>query len=109
MLLGIGGVLWWRGRHGGALVCAALGSLLVLMGLAVPRALGPLRRGWMAVAELLSRVTTPVFMAVLYLVVLTPVGMLMRLFARNPVLRPRTAQSGWIPRAETRSDLEHQF
>jgi len=79
------------------------------MGLAVPRALAPVRRGWMALAQLLSRITTPVFMAVLYLVVLTPVGMLMRLFARNPVLRPRTGQSGWIQRAETRSDLEHQF
>jgi len=108
-LLVLGAVLWWRHHPGGAVLCGTAGALLVLTALVAPRWLVLPRRAWMGLAAALSRVTTPLFMAVVYFVVLTPFGVVKRLWGGNPILRPRRAQGGWVPRAKSRSDMEHQF
>ncbi len=110
--LALSGLLWWRGRHSAALVFMALGSLLVLAGLVVPARLGPVYRAWMGFAHLLSRVTTPVFMGIVYFLILTPTGGLMRLFGRNPIRRPLSEGSFWVQRPAgdgQRGTMEHQF
>jgi hypothetical protein len=102
---------WWRGRPLGLAVFATLGAFLVLSGLAVPTQLGPISRAWMALAHGLSRITTPLFLGVIFFLVLTPVGWLMRLFGRRSLVHP-AAPSLWLPRsadARQRADMEHQF
>ena len=64
----------------GAARSDGLGIVLVLAGLVVPRLLGKVYAGWMGFALVLSKVTTPIFMGVIYFVVLTPTGFLMRMF-----------------------------
>ena len=108
-LLVLSGVLWWRRHPAAAALWGTAGALLVLMALVAPRGLMPVRRVWMGLAAALSRVTTPLFMAVVYFVVLTPFGVVKRLWGGNPILRPRGAQGGWVPREKSRSDMEHQF
>ena len=108
----LAGVLWWRGREVGAPIAAILGASLVLAGVAVPGRLGPVQRAWMALAAAISRVTTPIFLGVVYFLAFVPVGLLMRLAGRNPLARSRTAASYWVarkPRSEARRDLERQF
>ena len=108
----LSGLLWWRGRHSAALVCIALGGVLVLAGLVVPARLGPIYRAWMGFAHLLSRVTTPIFMGIVYFLILTPTGGLMRLFGRNPIRRPPSEGSFWVRRPSgdgQRGKMEHQF
>ena len=110
--LALAALAWWRGRDHGALVFAGVGGLLVLAGLAFPERLGPVYRGWMGLARVLSRVTTPIFLGIVYFVVLAPVGLVMRLFGRRPLQHPATAASRWIARAadaRRRADMEHQF
>jgi hypothetical protein len=110
--LALSGLLWWRGRHSAALVFMALGSLLVLAGLVVPARLGPIYRAWMGFALLLSRVTTPVFMGIVYFLILTPTGGIMRLFGKNPIRRPLSEGSFWVRRPAgdgRRGRMEHQF
>ena len=65
----------------------------------------------MALALAMSRVTTPIFMAVIYYAVLTPFGLAMRVVGRRPLARRRDAESFWIDRAPNarRSDLRRQF
>ncbi len=103
----------WRGRPHVSLGLAAIGGLLILGGVVVPAHLGPLLSAWMGLAHLLSKITTPIFLAVLYYGVLTPVGILKRLLGRRGLTRPPpTADStGWIARAPDarRTDLERQF
>ena len=101
---------WWRGR-GAALVLAVPGALLVVAGALAPARLGGVHRAWMALALAISRVTTPLFMAVVYFVVLTPVGLVMRLCGRRPLGRARHGESAWVERAEgaRRGDLRRQF
>ena len=102
----------WRGRPHQALVCGALGALLVLAGVIVPERLGPVFRAWSALGHVLSRITTPVFLGCVYFLVLTPVGLVMRLLGRRPLVRPDGAPSWWVsraPHARQRTDMERQF
>ena len=108
--LALAGLSLWRGR--GLYVVlglAALGALLVFGGLLVPARLGPPYRAWMGLAKVLAPVMTPVFMAVMYFVVLTPVAALRRMIGGNPLVA-RGTESFWIERTRSgRSSMERQF
>jgi hypothetical protein len=108
--LALAGLLWWRGRVPAALVCAVLGGALVVAGLVAPARLGTVRRAWMGFGRLMSRVTTPVFMGIVYFLILTPIGCVMRLLGKNPVARPPVAGSFWVRRPEGKhGTMDHQF
>src|SRR3954471_13649007 len=65
-------------RHRGPTIFGAmlgLGSLLVVTGITSPSVLGPVYAGWMRLAMLVSKVTTPIFMGIIYFVLLTPIGL----------------------------------
>jgi hypothetical protein len=105
-------ILWWRGRAVSAPTVAILGGALMLAGVAIPTRLWPVHRAWMALAAAISKVTTPVFLGVVYFLAFVPVGLLMRLAGRNPLARSRTAESYWVRRkaaSAVRRALERQF
>ena len=108
--LALGALLTWRGRQTVALVILSIGGLLVLAGLAIPGRLGPVQRGWMAMAHAIGKLTTPVFMSLVYLIVLTPAGLLRRTIGQNP-LRHDAGESGFWKRVDPdrHSDLRRQF
>ncbi len=100
----------WRHHVAAAAVAGALGASLVLAGLVFPGRLGPVRRAWMGLARLLSAVTTPVFMGLVYFTVITPIGLVMRAFGRRPLAHRERDGSFWqAPASGARSDLERQF
>ena len=110
--LALAGVAWWRGRVHACVVFAAAGSLLIGGGLVRPTYLGPVSRAWMGLAHVMSKITTPLFLGIVFYFVLTPVGLLMRLVGSRPLPRPKRGSSGWIPRApdaRRRLDMERQF
>jgi hypothetical protein len=88
-----------------------LASALIIGGLAAPARMGPVYRGWMALALAISKVTTPVFMGLIFLLVLTPAGLLARLVGHRPLSRGRAAGTFWLsrPDAARRSGMDHQF
>jgi saxitoxin biosynthesis operon SxtJ-like protein len=108
----LGGLAWWRGHLRSAAVFLVVGGVLVTGGLLVPGSLGPVYRGWMRLALAISKVTTPLIMGIIYLLVLTPTGLLLRLFGHRPLARDRSARSYWIRRSAPdggRSELRRQF
>jgi Saxitoxin biosynthesis operon protein SxtJ len=110
--LAFSGLLGWRGRLLAALVFAAIGCVLVLAGLLIPTRLGPIHRAWMGLAHGLSRVTTPIFMGVVYFLVLTPTGWIMRRFGQNPIRHSLSEGSFWLRKTaeeDRRGKMEHQF
>ena len=108
----LGALQWWRDRTTSALVFGALGAALVLFGILLPGTLVPVRRAWMGMATAISKITTPIFMGVVYFGVLTPAGVAGRLFGRSP-LKPKPAgKSHWVireARARKPEDMHHQF
>ena len=108
----IAGLLWWRDHAMAVRIVGGLGGLLVLAGLAIPTHLGPIERAWMALAHAISKVTTPIVMGVMYLLVLTPVGIARRILGGNPLEHAPAEQSYWKPRqpgARRTASLRRQF
>ena len=98
------GVLFlWRGKATAAIVTGTLGGLLVIGGLLAPAAMSPIYRGWMRLALLLSKVTTPVFLGIVYYVVLTPVGLLRRTVGQHPLVHSPSEGSYWIEKDRARA------
>ena len=110
--LALGGIGAWRGGGIATTVFLVAAVLLGAAGLVVPTYLGPVERAWMGLAHAISKVTTPIVMGVMYLVVLTPVGVLRRAFGGNPLVHRQRGEGYWQARPEgarrSRS-LERQF
>ena len=102
---------WWRERPSIAAIAGGLSGILLLAALLFPGRLGPVERAWMALARAISRVTTPLVMAVLYFGLITPIGVLRRVLSRNPVVQREVAGGYWKqrPADQRRSNLERQF
>jgi hypothetical protein len=108
--LALTAVMIWRDHATAAKVTGSLGTLLILGGLLIPSRLGPVQAAWMGLAHAISKVTTPIFMGVVYFLVLAPVGVVMRLFGRNPMRHKPVEASLWKTRASGQGhDLRRQF
>ncbi len=96
----------WRGHDVAPLLLAGLGAGLVLAGIAVPSLLGPVYLWWMSLARILSKITTPIFMGLLYFVAITPIGLARRALGRNPLRAQARNDSFW---AEHQSSSDHSM
>lgn len=105
----LSGVLLWREKETAFPIIAGVGVVLLVAGAIVPARLGPLYRAWMRMALAISRVTTPIFLGVVYFAVLTPTGLVMRLVGKRPIVHALEDQSYWRRTTSTRSDLNRQF
>ena len=109
----IAGWLWWKeSQWYGYLVAAA--AALLAAALLVPRLLKPFQRCWMVLGLCMGLVVSSVLMIVLFYLVVTPIGLLMRLRGMDPLKRSfdREAESYWIPRDANVTDkknYERQF
>lgn len=108
--LALSGILFWRDKAMAFQVTMALGTALWVLGLIIPRHLGPVYRGWMKMALMISKVTTPIFMGVVYFVVLTPTGFVMKALGRRPMRHSGDGGTFWHANAERpKSDIRRQF
>ena len=104
----------WRGRQLPAWIFGGVAVVLFFAGLVLPHKLSPLERAWMKLAHMISRVTTPIFMSIIYFVVLTPAGVIRRLTGGSPLVHRATDGSFWMRRRATdtekmRRQMERQF
>jgi hypothetical protein len=104
--LAFGGAPHWRSLIVSAVVLAVT--------LAVPALLTLPNRLWARIGILLNRVTSPVVLAILFYVVVTPMGLLMRAFGKDPLRLRHNAlgDSYWIrrdPPGPKPESMSHQF
>lgn len=110
--LALAALLFWKGRGFGAQITGVLGAVLLLASLIAPGALDPVRRGWMRLALAISKVTVPLFMGLVYFLVITLVGLLRRVFGHNAIRRDAALMSYWEPHravSNRKKALEHQY
>jgi MFS family permease len=107
---------WWRHRlHTPFYVCAVAGPLLLAGGALAPRALRPLERAWSAVGHVLGFVNTHILLGVVFLVILSPLSLALRLTGRDPLQRRRDGKlpSYWRERpvepGDPRERLERPY
>jgi len=98
IFLGIGLLLLWKGK---AYQHCFLGTsgVLFLISFALPILLLPFQKLWMMLALVLNYVVTRVILTILYYIIVTPIGLLARIFGQDLMDRKfdRTAkESYWI-------------
>jgi hypothetical protein len=101
-------------RHGEALRLWALvpGALLIPLGLVAPFMLRPLFKGWMKVGHVMGWINTRIILGILYFGLITPMGVVMRLFGWDSMRRAlsRDAESYRVVRpARPRDHMTRQF
>lgn len=105
----VGGILvllsgWWlyRGRFESvAQVLLPFGSLLFVLGVVWPRLLVLPNRVWMAFAEVLSYVSTRIILAIVFFLILTPIGLIKRTMGWDPLRRRAQGDTSyWHPYRE---------
>jgi Saxitoxin biosynthesis operon protein SxtJ len=92
----------------------ASGALLLLLAIFAPSRLSTLNRLWFKVGTAIAKVMNPIILALLFFLVVTPMGLLMRIVGKRPLrLAPdRTAATYWIkrePPAGGTSTMRRQF
>ena len=89
-----------------ARVLGALGGFLILAGLALPGALALPYRAWMAFAHGLGWFNTRLLLILVFYLVLTPLGLIMRLLGKHPLNMKwdPEAESYWVPRKQVPFD-----
>lgn len=102
------GLLPLLGSHPVRIWALVVSSVFLLLALLAPKSLAPLNKLWTKLGALLHRVVSPIALGVLFFLVVTPTGLFMRLFGKDP-LRLRldpSAKSYWIERAPPGPDAE---
>jgi hypothetical protein len=98
-----GALRWWS---------LAVAAAFAVVALVLPGVLTPLNRAWTRFGLLLHKIVSPIVLGFLFYIVVTPLGLLMRLLGKDPLrLRwDRRSSTYWIerkppgPKPETLSD-----
>ena len=96
----------WRGRPTVAAVAAAIGLTLLVAGTFAPAMLVLPNRWWRRLGHALGWVNTRVLLSLFFFLILTPVGVIMRLLGKDP-LDMRGHGSTWKPYGERLRDPKH--
>ena len=112
-LLAFGGLAWYRGSDL-ATWLAVPGATVILVGLLLPPALRWLFFVWMAIGLVLGTIVTGIILTIVFIIAVTPIGVIMRLSGRDPMHRKLDpqAKSYWLPKSSPGTDtsrLEKYF
>lgn len=89
-----------------------LGGLLIVLGAVVPRSLKQVHHGWMKVGHVLGSINTRIILSIIYYLLITPMGLVMRLIGKDSMHRAfaQNADTYRILRVpRPRQHMRHQF
>ena len=98
----LGGLILWR-KGGIGFLFLGIAVAFLPVGLIRPVLLGPIYKGWMTIAMWMGFVMTHFILALMYYLVFTPVGLVMRFLGKDPlkIKFAKDVDSHWIKRQET--------
>ena len=88
----------------------AIGVIFLILGLLNSKLLNPLNIAWIKLGEILGRIVAPIVMGFIYFIVITPIGLFMRLIGKD-LLRTKFLKdnSYWIKREKNIGPMKRQF
>ncbi len=106
-------LLYFAGKKS-AVYFGAAGILLIIPALTAPVLLKPLNKAWMTFSIILGWVMTRVILIIFFYLVITPTGLLTRLFKKDflDMKIDKTSKTYWKKREKVKSnpvDFERQF
>tara|TARA_B100001093_G_scaffold408009_1_gene396757 strand:- start:612 stop:995 length:384 start_codon:yes stop_codon:yes gene_type:complete len=98
--------------YGGEIrIWSVITSLIFLVsGLLNSKILTPLNKLWFKFGILLGKIISPVIMGIIFFLVVTPIGLIMRLLRKDVLnLRYNKNKSYWIEKGGPKSKMKNQF
>ena len=84
--------------------------IFLILGLLNSRILTPLNVLWFKFGLFLGKIASPIILGTLFFIVVTPTGILMRLFKKDMLnLKFNHNKSYWIKKSEPKSKMKNQF
>ena len=84
--------------------------IFLVLGLINSKILTPLNKLWFKFGILLGKIVSPVIMAVIFFLVVTPIGLFMRMIGRDLLnLKFNKNKSYWIEKSGPKSKMSNQF
>ena len=87
-----------------------LSLAFLILGLLNSKILYPLNKIWFKFGLLLGRIVSPLVMVIIFFLVVTPIGLLMRILNKDLLnLKFNKSKSYWIEKNEPKSKMKNQF
>ncbi|WP_137939013.1 SxtJ family membrane protein [Chitinivorax sp. B] len=107
-------ILFWWGGNDIYLPIGWLGVFLIIISFVAPSQLSSLSKLWMGFGNLIQHIISPIVLAMMYFFMLTPFGLVMRLFGYDPMRKrfDANAESYWQlrhPPGPNSDSLSKQF
>ena len=84
--------------------------IFLILGLANSKILNPINKLWFRFGIFLGKIISPLVMGVIFFIVITPIGLLMRLLNKDLLnLKFNKTSSYWIEKTEPKSKMKNQF
>ena len=84
--------------------------IFLLLGLINSKILNPFNKLWFKFGIFLGKIISPLIMAIIFFLVVTPIGLLMRLLNKDLLnLKFNNNSSYWIEKTEPKSKMKNQF
>ena len=84
--------------------------IFLVLGLLNSKLLNPFNLVWVKFGELLGRIIAPIIMAIIYFMIVTPIGLFMRLIQKDLLnVNFKKNNSYWIKREKNIGSMKRQF
>ena len=84
--------------------------IFLILGLLNSKILTPLNKIWFKFGILLGKIISPLVMGIIFFLVVTPIGFLMKMFKKDLLnLKFNKDKSYWIEKTEPKSKMKNQF
>ena len=84
--------------------------LFLILGLLKSKFLTPLKRIWIKFGELLGKIISPIVLAIVFFIVVTPIGLFMKILRKDLLnIKFTKDKSYWIKRDKDLGPMKNQF
>ena len=88
----------------------SISIIFLILGVINSNFLTPLNRIWFKFGLFLGKIISPIIMGIIFFLVVTPIGLIMRLFGKDVInLKFDSNKSYWIEKTEPKSKMKNQF
>tara|TARA_B110000967_G_C18901737_1_gene576045 strand:+ start:5044 stop:5427 length:384 start_codon:yes stop_codon:yes gene_type:complete len=105
-------ISFWPLKDGDSIKIWSLSISLIflILGLLNSNILSPLNKAWFKLGVYLGNIISPMIMAIIFFLLITPIGLLMRILNKDLInLKKGNKKSYWIKKKNNSTNMDNQF
>ena len=84
--------------------------IFLILGILNSKVLTPLNKAWFRFGVFLGNFISPIIMGIVFFLVVTPTGLIMKLFRKDLInLKKNNSSTYWIEKKDIKSSMKNQF